>query len=202
MTDCVPRKKKCKKSCKKKKRKKKIIIRKKIVKVTCPRPRVNVRPSVNVIAPQGPPGPPGMSGIASAAYVSSTVEQNIAQGESVRFNHSVIQGSAFSFTSATSLNILETGVYSISWELFPDTTANVFGLFFDPAGPDPAALVPFSNYGTSNGTRPYQGQVLANLSAGGTLSLTKLDATGNVVLNTTISGTEIQNASILILKVA
>ena len=51
-----------------------------------------------------------------------------------------------------------------------------------PAGPTPASLVLCSNYGTNAGNQPYQGQVVAQLTAGGTLTLNRIDNMGNLIL--------------------
>ncbi|MCY9664166.1 hypothetical protein M5X11_04115 [Paenibacillus alginolyticus] len=138
------------------------------------------------------------------------MEQNIAaasvpggQGGAVSFNDSLINGTAISFTAPQTINILESGTYNISWEVFPTQGNNAFGLFFDPAGPTPANLVPCSNYGTNAGNQPYQGQVVAQLTAGGTLTLNRIDNMGNLVLQNAIGGgTPVVSASIVIEKLA
>ncbi|MBE1441782.1 collagen-like protein [Paenibacillus sp. OAS669] len=160
--------------------------------------------------PAGPPGPAG--GIASFAFLCSTVDQIVAaaptpggQGGAVTFNNPIVTGTAISFTSPSTINILETGTYNISWEVFPTPGDNAFGLFFDPdgAGPAPATLVPCSNYGTSAGNQPYQGQVVATLTAGGTLTLNRIDNMGALTLQSTIGGgTPVVSASIVIEKLA
>ncbi|WP_258875812.1 hypothetical protein [Paenibacillus sp. VMFN-D1] len=142
----------------------------------------------------------------------STVDQTIAaaptpgsQGGAVTFNNSDIVGTATSFTSPSTVNILETGFYNISWEVFPTPGNSAFGLFFDPdaAGPLPATLVPCSNYGSSAGNNPYQGQVVALLTAGGTLTLNRIDNMGALTLQATIGGgTPVTSASIVIEKLA
>ncbi|WP_281278957.1 collagen-like protein [Paenibacillus kobensis] len=163
--------------------------------------------------PQGPQGPEGPAGgISSSAFVCSTEEQNIAaaavpggQGEAVAFTDSVINGTAITFTAPTNLNINENGLYLISWEVFPTPGDNAFGLFFDPdgAGPGAATLVPCSNYGTSAGNQPYQGQVVAQLTAGGVLTLNRIDNMGNLVLRNAIGGgTPTVSASLVIEKLA
>ncbi|GIO32226.1 hypothetical protein J2TS6_33670 [Paenibacillus albilobatus] len=89
--------------------------------------------------------------------------------------------------------------------MFPTPGNNAFGLFFDPdaAGPLPATLVRCSNYGTNAGNQPYPGQVVAQLTAGGTLTLNRIDNTGNLVLESTIGGgTPVVSASIVIERLA
>ncbi len=99
------------------------------------------------------------------------------------------------------MNILTTGFYRITWEVFPTPGNSAFGLFFDPdgAGPLPAALVPCSNYGTNAGNNPYTGQVVVRLTAGGTLTLNRIDNMGALTLQATIGGgTPVTSASLLI----
>ncbi|MUT68091.1 hypothetical protein GOM71_19470 [Paenibacillus sp. NEAU-GSW1] len=105
-----------------------------------------------------------------------------------------------SFTAPSTINILESGLYSIEWEVFPLPPAepgiSVFALFAD------SVLVAGSNYGSRDDTNPYTGQVLASLSAGVALTLNRFDDTGGgVTLNPTIIGNPIINASVLIVKI-
>jgi hypothetical protein len=103
----------------------------------------------------------------------------------------------------SSIVINTTGTYLISWEIFPVQGNTAFGLFFDPAGASPAALVLCSNYGSGAGNNPYQGQVVTSLTAGGVLTLNRLDSTGNVVLQNAIGGgAPTVSASIVIEKLA
>ncbi|MCM3270968.1 collagen-like protein [Paenibacillus elgii] len=160
--------------------------------------------------PQGPQGPQGPARITSFAFLCSTVDQTIAaaptpggKGGAVSFNSTVINGTAVSFTPTSTINILETGIYHINWEVFPTAGNNAFGLFFDPdgSGPLPATLVMCSNYGTNAGNQPYPGQVVANLTAGGTLTLNRIDNTGALTLQSTIGGgTPVVSASLYIEK--
>jgi hypothetical protein len=208
---CKPKKKF---DCKRKKRKV-IIVKKKIVKVACPRPVVNVTPVPGPAGPQGPQGvqgPTGLTGpagpqgiqgpagpqgpaggISSFAFFCSTEEQTVdapavvgAQGEAVTFNEApVIVGTAISFTAPSSINIIESGFYNVSWEVFPAAGSSAFGLWFDPdsAGPLPATLVPCSNYGSTAGAQPYQGQVTAFLTAGGFLTLNNINNSDQTLMN-------------------
>lgn len=166
-----------------------------------------------VPGPQGPQGPQGPAGgIASSAFLCSTVSQTVApapapttQGGAVTFNNSVINGPAITFAAPSTININETGLYNISWEVFPTAGNSAFGLFFDPdaAGPTPAALVPCSNYGAGSGNQPYQGQVVAQLTAGGVLTLNRIDNMGAQTLQGAIGGgTATVSASIVIEKIA
>jgi hypothetical protein len=166
------------------------------------------------VGPPGPPGPQGPAGpaggISSFAFLCNTspVTTTAAptpggQGGAVPFTNSVIQGTAISFTAPATININETGFYNISWEVFPQQGNTAFGLFFDPAGAAPASLVLCSNYGSTAGAQPYQGQVVARLTAGGTLTLNRIDPSGNVVLMADIGGgTPVVSASIVIEKLA
>ncbi|MFF2479828.1 collagen-like protein [Paenibacillus sp. NPDC058071] len=154
----------------------------------------------------GPPGAAGTSFITSALFVRSTIEQELAaapspgaQGPVVQFdNTAVVTGTALSFTAPSSINILETGLYSIEWEVFPISEEDsVFGLFIN------SVLVAGSNYGTSTDSNPYTGQTLVNLTAGGVLTLHRIDDTASFVeLNTSVGDTPVINASIVILKIA
>lgn len=124
-------------------------------------------------------------------------------GGVVTFNNSVINSTNVSFTPPSTVNILTTGFYEITWEVFPTPGNSAFGLFFDPdgAGPLPATLVPCSNYGTNAGNQPYSGQVVAELTAGGTLTLHRIDNMGALTLQATIGGgTPVVSASLLIEK--
>ncbi|MBM7569044.1 collagen-like protein [Paenibacillus sacheonensis] len=224
--------------CKPKKKRKNIIIKKKIVKVACPAPNVNVTPVPGPQGPQGPLGPQGpqgaqglqgplgpqgpqgiqgatgpqgpAGGMADFAFFCSTVEQNVTaapvpggQGGAVTFNDSLINATAVTFAPPSNIIINETGTYNISWEVFPTAGDSAFGLFFDPAGPAPATLVPCSNYGSGAGNNPYQGQVIANLSAGGILTLNRIDNMGTQVLQNAIGGgTPTVSASVVIEKLA
>ncbi|MFX3633407.1 MAG: collagen-like protein [Candidatus Pristimantibacillus sp.] len=253
-----------KKSCHKKivtickpKQRKNIIVKKKIVKVSCPPPKVkvNVTPVPGPAGPQGPQGPQGplgpqglqgvqgaqgpqgvqgpagltgltgltgpqgpqgirgpAGGISDFAFLCSTEAQNVeeaavpgGQGEAVTFNQTVISATAITFAPPTDVVINESGFYNISWEVFPTAGNSAFGLFFDAdgAGPGAATLVPCSNYGSGAGNNPYQGQVIVQLSAGGILTLNRIDNMGNLVLQNAIGGgTPTVSASLVIEKLA
>ncbi|EGL17224.1 saimiri transformation-associated family protein [Paenibacillus sp. HGF7] len=236
-----PKRKRCHKKtvivCKPKRKNKIVIVKKKIVKVSCPPPTVNVTPIPGPQGlpgpqgPQGPQGPAGLTGpqgiqgpagpqgpqgpaggISSFAFVCSTAAQTIAaaaepggQGGAVSFNDSVISATAVTFAPPSSIIINENGFYKITYEVFPTAGNNAFGLFFDPdaAGPTPAALVPCSNYGTGAGNNPYTGQVIVQLTAGGVLTLNRIDNTGALTLQNAIGGgTPTVSASLSIEKLA
>ena len=123
--------------------------------------------------PQGPQDPQGPDVVTSFAFLCSTEEQNIAtpplvvgQGEAVTFNNSLINSPAISFSPPSIININETGFYHISWEVFPAAGSSALGFFSNPAGPAPASLVSCSNYGSTAGAQPYQGQVITEFTAG------------------------------------
>jgi hypothetical protein len=62
-------------------------------------------------------------------------------------------------------------------------------------------LVLCSNYGTNAGNNPYQGQVIAQLTAGGVLTLNRNDNMGALTLQASIGGgTPVVSASIVIEK--
>ncbi|WP_217556494.1 collagen-like protein [Paenibacillus sp. GbtcB18] len=163
--------------------------------------------------PQGPQGPQGPAGgISSFAFLCSTEAQTIAaaptpggQGGAVSFNGFVINATAVTFAPPSSIVINESGFYKITYEVFPTPGNNAFGLFFDPdgAGPLPPALVPCSNYGTNAGNNPYPGQVVVQLTAGGVLTLNRIDNTGALTLQNAIGGgTPTVSASLSIEKLA
>ncbi|WP_245585956.1 hypothetical protein [Paenibacillus pinihumi] len=122
------------------------------------------------------------------------------------FNNSTVNGTAITFVGPSSITINTTGIYNISWEVFPVAGNSAFGLFFDPAGAPPAALVPCSNYGSGAGNNPYQGQVVTSLTSGGVLTLNRIDPTGTVTLQNSIGGgaseTPTVSASIVIERLA
>jgi hypothetical protein len=158
--------------------------------------------------PQGPQGPQGPAAVASIAFLCSTVDQTVAaaaapggQGGAVTFNDSVINSTDVSFTAPSTINILQSGLYRITWEVFPTAGNSAFGLFFDPdaGGPTPASLVHCSNYGSNAGNNPYPGQVIAQLTAGGVLTLNRIDNMGAQTLQGSIGGgTPTVSASIVI----
>ncbi|MCI1773466.1 collagen-like protein [Paenibacillus lautus] len=159
----------------------------------------------------GATGPAG--GLAAFAFVCSTDSQIVAaapvpggQGGAVTFNNPpVIGGTALTFTAPSTFTVNETGVYHISWEVFPTAGNSAFGLFFDPdaAGPAVPALVPCSNYGAGSGNQPYQGQVVTTLTAGGVLTLNRIDNMGAQTLQGAIGGgTPTVSASIVIERLA
>jgi hypothetical protein len=172
-----------------------------------------------VQGPQGIQGVPGIQGppggISAFAFVCSDVDQEVAaapaagaQGGAVTFeNPPVVVGTAITFSAPSSLNILENGFYHISWEVYPMEGNSAFGLWFDAdgAGPGAATLVPCSNYGSAAGNNPYQGQVVAQLSAGGVLTLNRIDQMGTVILQGLLTGPNSAptvSASIVIQKIA
>lgn len=156
----------------------------------------------------GPAGPAG--GISDFAFLCSDVAQTIApaptaggEGGAVTFNNSLINATALTFTPPSTIVINTSGTYKITWEVFPTAGNSAFGLFFDPAGAAPAALVLCSNYGSGAGNNPYTGQVVTALSAGGTLTLNRIDPTGTQTLQNSIGGgTPTVSASIVIEKLA
>jgi len=163
------------------------------------------------IGPQGPQGPQGPSGTlnASSLFVWKSDQQTLDPaasageiGDAVAFTDSVVGGTALSFTSPAEINILESGYYSIRWEIYKSGYDSAFALFFDPDGTG-AALVPGSNYGALSHDERYSGQAIGVLTAGGTLTLNCIS---------TIYPQEIQNeisddvlvtgASIVIIKIS
>lgn len=164
---------------------------------------------------QGIPGPPGPPGVGEIAFLCSMTEQIImpapapgAAGGAVSFDNATSNTGAVTFTAPSIININQDGLYHISWEVFPTQGNTAFGLFFDPdgVGPLPASLVLCSNYGSSAGNQPYQGQVVAQLTAGGILSLHRIDPTGQVAnLQNSISGGGVEtptvSASIVIQRI-
>jgi hypothetical protein len=192
-----------------------IVVKKKIVKVSCPPPNVTVTPQPGPAGPQGlqgiqgpqgaagpqgpqgaqgPQGPQGPAGgLADFAFFCSSEEQLVlaplavgGQGGAVTFNEPpVIVNGAIAFAGPSSILINESGFYNISWEVFPAAGSSAFGLWYDPdrAGPAAPFLVPCSNYGSTAGAQPYQGQVTAFLTAGGVLTLNNINNNNHTLMN-------------------
>lgn len=165
--------------------------------------------------PQGIQGPQGPAGVGQIAFRCSDEDQTVTpaevaggQGGAVSFTDSISNTTAISFPTPTTISINQAGVYNISWEVFPLEGNTVFGLFYDPdaAGPTPPSLVLCSNYGSGSGNQSYQGQVVTTLTAGGILTLNRMDSMGTVVLQSSISGGGVEtptvSASIVIEKIA
>jgi hypothetical protein len=155
------------------------------------------------VGPTGPAGSTGATGPIAPpnfAYLYSTVTQVLpppkpgGEGGPVTFNNSVINSTAISFTPPASINILQTGFYRITWEVFPTAGVSAFGIFF---GPGLLTLVPGSDYGTNTGNDPYTGQVIAQLVAGEVLTLNSILGGPTLQVFTTSFGNTV-SASIII----
>jgi len=153
---------------------------------------------------QSPTGPASQA----CLFVWTTDEQPLApspaageQGDAVVFTDAVIAGSALKFTGPAEINVLEPGYYSISWEVYKWGYDSAFALFFD-AGAG-AAMVPGSNYGAMAHDETYRGQAVAPLTAGGVLTLNRIDTLDTqTIFNQIAGGTPVTGASIVMVKVA
>ena len=160
--------------------------------------------------PQGQTGPTGLTGTfeQSFMYAWTTGEQPLdpaptagGQGPAVAFTDSVMTGSALSLTYPTTINILASGYYSINWEVYKSGYDSALALFFDPDGTG-AAMVPGSNYGAMAQDEINQGNVISFLTAGGVLTLNRIDNLyPQTILNQISGGTPVTGASITIVQI-
>jgi hypothetical protein len=123
------------------------------------------------------------------------------QGPAVQFRDSTVVGSALSFTSLTEINILESGYYTIKWTVYKTSYDSAFALFFDSDGTG-SAMLPGSNHGSMAEDAVNQGQAVVFLTAGGTLTLNRIDDLHTLTILNQISGdTSVTGASIVIVKI-
>jgi len=105
-------------------------------------------------------------------------------------------GAALSFAGPTEIELLESGYYHISWDVFKWGYDSAFALFFN------GSMVPGSNYGAMAHDEKYHGQVIASLSEGGILTLNRIDGMYNqTIFNQIGDGTRVTGASIVIIKI-
>ena len=169
--------------------------------------------------PEGEAGATGTTGATGATGPTGTFEQSFLfvwttdeqpltptpvageQGDAVEFTGSLPVGAALAFAGPTEIEILESGYYHISWEVYKWGYDSAFALFFD-AGAG-AAMVPGSNYGAMAHDEFYHGQVIASLSEGGVLTLNRIDSMYNqTIFNEIGDGTRVTGASIVVIKIA
>lgn len=152
------------------------------------------------VGPTGPTGATGPTAPPNFAFIYSTVTQLLPPpkpggvGGPVTFNNSLINSTAISFTPPASINILQTGFYRITWEVFPTAGVSAFGLFL---GSPASTLVPGSDYGTNTGNTPYTGQVIAQLTAGSVMTLENILGGPTLQVFTTSFGNTV-SASVII----
>jgi len=119
----------------------------------------------------------------------------------VEFTGALAEGAALSFAGPAEIEVLESGYYHITWEVFKWGYDSAFALFYD-AGAG-AAMVPGSNYGAMAHDEFYHGQVIAFLPAGGVLTLNRIDSMYNqTIFNEIGDGTRVTGASIVVIKIA
>jgi len=105
-------------------------------------------------------------------------------------------GAALSFAGPTEIEVLESGYYSISWDVYKWGYDSAFALFFN------GTMVLGSNYGAMAHDEKYHGQTIAALSAGGVLTLNRIDSMYNqTIYNQIGDGTRVIGASIVIIKI-
>jgi len=118
------------------------------------------------------------------------------QGDAVEFTGSLPAGTALAFASPAEIDILESGYYHISWDVYKWGYDSAFALFFD------GTMVPGSNYGAMAHDEKYHGQAIAALTAGGVLTLNRIDSMYNqTIYNQIGDGTRVTGASIVIIKI-
>lgn len=159
---------------------------------------------------QGIPGPEGPQGSfeSNFLFVWESGEQLIApapsagvQGPAVAFTGFLAAGSALSFSGPAQIAILESGYYNVSWEVYKWGYDSAFALFFTPFDAD-SAMVPGSNYGAMAHDGTYRGQAVALLSAGGILTLNRIDnLNAQTIFNQISGGAFVTGASIIIMKI-
>jgi hypothetical protein len=157
----------------------------------------------------GPIGPTGTFE-QSFLYVWMSGGQTIApasapgaQGPAVQFSNASLVGPALSFSGSGSTDVLvqESGYYSISWMIYKTGYDSAFALFFDSAGSG-SQMIPGSSYGAMAHDEIYQGQIVANLTAPGVLSLNRIDSLYTMtLLNEIGDGTNVTGASMVIVKI-
>jgi len=154
---------------------------------------------------QGGTGPTGPTGTfeQSFLFVWTEDEQPLTptpaaggQGDAVEFTGSRVGGTALSFAGPTEIEVLDSGFYHITWEVFKWGYDSAFALFYD------GTMVPGSNYGAMAHDEFYHGQVIASLTAGGVLTLNRIDSMYNQsIFNQIGDGTRVTGASIVIVKI-
>jgi len=98
--------------------------------------------------------------------------------------------------SPTEIGILESGFFTVSWQVYKTGYDVAFALFYE------GAMVPGSNYGAMAHDEMFHGQAIASLAGGGILSLRRIDTLGpQSILNQIGGGTLVTGASILLMKI-
>ena len=116
----------------------------------------------------------------------------------MEFASSLVAGPALAFAAPNDIVVLETGYYNISWQVYKSGYDSAFALFFDTVSG--TAMVPGSNYGAMAHDEIYQGQAIALLTAGGILTLNRIDSLyTQTTLNEIGDGTLLIGASIVII---
>jgi len=161
--------------------------------------------------PRGLPGPKGDTGTfnSSSLYVWKTDSQTLSpapaiglKGDVVEFTDYTASGTAIEFIAPDTISILETGFYSIRWEIYKSGYDSAFALFFSTNGAIPS-IVRGSNYGAMSHDEKFRGQVMAELTEGGILSLNRIDTLNPLdIINQISDGTPTVSASIFVQKIA
>ena len=104
------------------------------------------------------------------------------------------------FASPDGIQVLESGYYNMSWEVFKWGYDSAFALFYDEGSA--LAMVPGSNYGAMAHDEIYRGQAIAFLTAGGVLTLNRIDSLyTQTIFNQVSGGTFVTGASIVMIKI-
>ena len=123
-----------------------------------------------------------------------------AQGPAVEFTDSLSAGPALTLANETEISVLETGYYCIHWEVFKTGYDSAFALFYGATGSQ--TMIPGGNYGAMAHDEQYHGQAIALLTAGGVLTLNRIDTLfDQSILNVIGDGTIVTGASIIVIKI-
>ena len=127
-------------------------------------------------------------------------EQSLApsggEGAAVAFTAYEAAGTALSLASATDIDVLESGYYYVSWDIYKTGYDSAFALYYN------AAMLAGSNYGAMAHDEKYHGQVISYLAAGGVLTLNRIDSLyTQTILNEVGDGTLVTGASVVAMKI-
>jgi len=116
------------------------------------------------------------------------------------FTDADVSGTALSFTSPDNIDVLETGYYYISWDVYKTGYDSAFALFYNPGSG--FVMLPGSNYGAMAHDEKYHGQAISYMTSGGILTFNRIDGLyTQTILNEIGGGTLVTGASIVIIKI-
>ncbi|MCL1915016.1 MAG: hypothetical protein FWG10_14395 [Eubacteriaceae bacterium] len=140
------------------------------------------------VGPTGPTGPPGefrtsfcfvwtdqMQSLQPAAVANS-------MGPQVFFTDKVVEGTGLSALHGngglgviSQIDVLESGFYSIRWEIYKTGYDSAFALFLTSQGSPNGSMIPGSNYGAMAHDEKYSGQAITYIEEGSALTLNRID---------------------------